>query len=502
MLFTSFEFILGFLPTVLLVFFLLARMSRPAAAIGLALASLFFYAWWDQRFVLLLLGSITFNYVIGRTLAKMCERGSSAARLKMLLSFGVCADLAILGYYKYADFFLRSLNDAFGMQVPLLGLILPIGISFFTFTQIAFLVDASRGLVKEYKFTHYLLFVTYFPHLIAGPILHHKQMMPQFQKPSTYVPRAEPIAIGLALFALGLAKKLLLADPLSAYVAPAFKLANAGSVFSAPIAWTGALTYTFQLYFDFSGYSDMAVGISLLFGIRLPINFYSPYRASNIVEFWRRWHITLSTFLRDYLYIPLGGSRKGSARRYTNLMITMILGGLWHGANWTFVVWGLLHGLYLCVNHLKQHLWPAPNALNVSKPRHAVSVAITFFFVVIAWIVFRADHVSSAVIMIRSLFFWRADPVWADAFAGLAIEHLLKLLAVSAVIVWALPNAYQLLRVGEDGDFHLGQRITDFCAKRPISLAALAVAIACLMFFSILSQFGPSTPSPFLYFQF
>lgn len=350
MLFSSPEFIYLYLPIVLLGFFWLAKWSHRIAATWLTAASLFFYGWWNPAYLGLLMASIFFNYSMGVVLARESMRPPDSRR-RFLLVFGIAANLLLLGYFKYANFFLDSTNAVIGTTWDAGEIILPLGISFFTFTQIAFLVDAWRGLAKEFNFIHYGLFVTYFPHLIAGPVLHHKEMMPQFGQSETYRLQWENIAVGLTIFAIGLFKKIVLADGVAPYASPVFDAAHAGETLTFLEAWGGVLAYTLQLYFDFSGYSDMAIGASRLFGVRLPLNFNSPYQALNIIDFWRRWHMTLSRFLRDYLYFALGGNRHGKSRRYVNLLVTMLLGGLWHGAGWTFVVWGGLHGLYLVINH-------------------------------------------------------------------------------------------------------------------------------------------------------
>ena len=346
MLFTTGEFLFVYLPVAILLFFLLARVAcERAAAVWLVVASLAFYAYWRADHTLLLIGSIAFNYGMGRRIASADERRRAA-----LLRLAVAVNLLVLAWFKYANFFLRSYADIAGRPVPVLAIALPLGISFFTFTQIAYLVDVARGKVRETKATHYALFVTYFPHLVAGPILHHAEMMPQFAKSENYRPHLRNLALGWSFLGIGLAKKVRIADTVAPMANLVFEQAS-----QAPLtmlsAWEGVLAYTTQIYFDFSGYSDMAIGLSLFLGIRLPYNFNSPYKARSISDFWRRWHITLSRFLRDYLYIPLGGNRQGRVRRYVNLMLTMLLGGLWHGAAWTFVVWGGLHGGYLIVNH-------------------------------------------------------------------------------------------------------------------------------------------------------
>lgn len=341
MLFNSYPFILLFLPTTLLGFFLLAKIKHRLAAAWLAAASIFFYGWWNPAYVLLLLTSIGMNYAFGVRLARLHAAGRDE-HAGHLLTVAVVADLLLLCYYKYADFFLTNLGKLAGTPLGLAEIALPLGISFFTFTQIAFLVDARRGEAKEYSLIHYCLFVTYFPHLIAGPILHHGEMMPQFRNDATYRVKWENLAVGLTLFLIGLYKKTVLADGIAEFVGPAFNAAAAGSSLTLLNAWVAALAYTFQIYFDFSGYSDMAIGLSRLFGIVLPLNFDSPYKATSIIDFWRRWHITLSRFLRDYLYVSLGGNRKGTTRRYLNLFLTMLLGGFWHGAGWTFMCWGAM----------------------------------------------------------------------------------------------------------------------------------------------------------------
>jgi D-alanyl-lipoteichoic acid acyltransferase DltB (MBOAT superfamily) len=405
MLFNSYGFIFLFLPIVLLGFFQLARVNHAFAAGWLTAASLFFYGYWNPAYVGLLLGSIICNYAFGLWIAKAGVKQQST-RQKRLVAAALTANLLLLGYYKYANFFLGSINSATGAQISLGEIILPLGISFFTFTQIAFLVDTYQGKVKEYNFIHYALFVTYFPHLIAGPVLHHKEMMPQFGHVSTYRFNYENMAVGLTIFFIGLFKKVVLADGIAEYVRLLFSAPAAGIHLTFIEAWVGALCYTFQLYFDFSGYSDMAIGLSRMFGVTLPLNFHSPYKAVNIIEFWRRWHMTLSRFLRDYLYIPLGGNRKGTPRRYLNLIATMLLGGLWHGAGWTFVLWGGLHGLYLVINNgwhaVRRKLGQNPDQ-PLSRPMHTLSVLLTFFAVVVAWVVFRADNLNTAIAILKAM---------------------------------------------------------------------------------------------------
>jgi len=399
MLFNSVEFIFGFFPITVVAFFLIARSSHRAAAAWLALASLFFYGWWNPAYVLLLLLSVVFNYTSGFFLARLVRAGR---RVGPFLAFAVAANLVLLGYYKYANFFVRVAADLTGGTSVVGQIVLPLGISFFTFTQIAFLVDVSRGYAKEYNVIHYGLFVTYFPHLIAGPVLHHKEMMPQFQEARTYRLNWEDVAVGLTIFFIGLFKKTVVADGVALYAAPLFVLPERPDLFTA---WGGVLAYTFQLYFDFSGYSDMAIGLSRVFGVKLPLNFDSPYKAVNIIDFWRRWHMTLSRFLRDYLYFSLGGNRKGPVRRYVNLMVTMVLGGLWHGAGWTFIAWGALHGAYLTVNHawrtVRERL--GQDLDHETRLGRGVARLVTFLVVVVGWVFFRAANFDEAVAILRGM---------------------------------------------------------------------------------------------------
>lgn len=493
MLFNSYVFIFGFLPVVLLGFFWLGRISHAYAAGWLALASLFFYGYWNPAYVGLLLGSIIGNYAFGMWIAKAGTRYEDG-RKKQLLILAIAANLALLGYYKYANFFVASVNAVAGTGWGLGDILLPLGISFFTFTQIAFLVDTYRGEVKEYNFIHYTLFVTYFPHLIAGPVLHHKEMMPQFARATTYQINWSNVATGLMLFTLGLCKKTLWADPLAVYADAIFNGVSAGMLPTIYEAWCGALAYTLQIYFDFSGYTDMALGIALMFGVRLPINFNSPYKAVNIIEFWRRWHMTLSRFLRDYLYIPLGGNRKGKGRRYLNLFITMLLGGLWHGAGWTFVIWGALHGIYLMINHawhaLRRMVGQDPTQ-PLSWPIHIFSGLLTFIAVILAWVFFRANDFNSAAVFIKAMFGIASFPVsWAEVITGKLLlttdmsgRDLIKLLIPGLLWVWLLPNSTRLKFIGSN-----------------LMLALLQAGIAIYFLYLALDQFG--SYSPFLYFQF
>jgi D-alanyl-lipoteichoic acid acyltransferase DltB (MBOAT superfamily) len=478
MLFNSYPFIFLFLPLVLLGYFLLGRLGNLAAVIWLALASLVFYSVSNWQFVFLLVGSIVFNYLAGLVLISLRLRPAirSAA-----LAAGVAGDLVLLGTFKYAGFFAANINAVFSTDLAV-NILLPVGISFYTFTQIAFLVDAYRGKVAHYAWPHYALFVTYFPHLIAGPILHHRDMIPQFENIRSKRPNPHLILCGLIIFGIGLCKKTVLADGIQPLVSLAFGPAAP----SFDQAWIGVLAYTFQLYFDFSGYSDMAIGISLMFGIFLPLNFNSPYKASSIIDFWRRWHMTLSQFLRDYLYIPLGGNQHGRLLRYVNLMITMLLGGLWHGAAWTFVAWGALHGVYLCINHAWVNYGP-PVAPRFSGAVNIVAFILTFLSVVVAWVFFRANSLSSALFILSKM----VDP--GEIALGQAEIAQSLLIIIYAAIAWFAPNTQEIMGY----DHHnrtVGEGLNTW-QKRPAFIYATAAVLA----FGIL---GIQQHSEFIYFRF
>ena len=456
MLFNSWQFILFYLPITLGAFFAFARYSHRIAAAWLALASLVFYGWWNPHFVPLLVGSVLFNYAVGLALSR--TRGSQHRSL--IFATAIVANLLLLGYWKYTNFLISTFDALSGRQLALAEIVLPLGISFFTFTQIAFLVDVYRGIAREYSFVHYLLFVSYFPHLIAGPIIHHKQVMPQFGADETYRANSLNFARGMLMFAIGLAKKALLADSFAEYSSPVFDGAAGGLHPNFIVAWTGALAYTGQIYFDFSGYSDMAIGLSRMIGVELPLNFNSPYKSVNIIEFWRRWHMSLSAFLRDYLYIPLGGNRHGAVRRQVNLLTTMLLGGLWHGANWTFVVWGGLHGIFLVTNHA----WRSATQRGDLRARidtpigRALGRLLTLLCVIAAWVFFRAVNFESAwrilhgMAAVGPMLATRfSDLIFADIYKGFLIPpdsfgYVAGLLGVGVLIAGFLPNSQELVR--------------------------------------------------------
>ncbi len=391
MLFNSYEYILVFLPLTFFIYFLLRRNNfHETAKCILVFASLFFYSWWKAAYLPLILGSIFFNYIIGNLISK---RGIKNYR-QWLLIVGIVSNLSLLGYFKYTNFGLETFSFLFKNNIAHLNIVLPLAISFFTFQQITYLVDSYNFETEEYSLLNYSLFVCFFPQLIAGPIVHHKQMMPQFASLQKISIEYKNVATGIYIFAIGLFKKVLIADTFAIWAVKGFDTADTLTFIEA---WVTSLSYTFQLYFDFSGYTDMAIGAALLFNIKLPINFNSPYKATNIQEFWKRWHITLSTFFRDYIYIPLGGNKKGDIRVYANLMVTFLLVGLWHGAGWTFIFWGFLHGVALVIHRLWTKYGFSLNGI--------VAGFITFNFVNMTWIFFRATEWKDATKILYAMFF-------------------------------------------------------------------------------------------------
>lgn len=534
MLFNSYVFIFAFLPIVFFAFFYIGKYSHTLASLWLAAASLFFYGWWDVRFVGFLLGSVVFNYGAGYLIGHNLTR-QLVSQSKAQLAGAITVNLILLGYFKYANFFAENINHFAGTMLPLGEVILPLGISFFTFTQIAFLVDTCQGKVKEYNFVHYLLFVTYFPHLIAGPVLHHKEMMPQFAKRNNCHINWENVAAGISIFVLGLFKKVVIADSMADFSSPIFDAVQTGGQPMLIEAWTGALSYTLQLYFDFSGYTDMAIGLSLMFNVRLPMNFNSPYKSTSIIEFWRRWHMTLSRFLRDYLYIPLGGSRTGKARRYYNLMITMLLGGLWHGAGWTFIIWGGLHGLYLMINHAWRSLKQRMNWSDGGRLTNLASGALTFLAVVVGWVFFRAENFSSAIAMLQGMIGVNGlsiNPSFAQYVAAFAQKLPIKIysdgwgtlasldftgaitqICLGLCLVFYFPNTRQILQryrptledmtdpVSMDIKINnpLQTKLLKYTEWRPTQLQGVIYGV---LFFMVLSYMASASKSEFLYFQF
>lgn len=488
MLFHSQPFILGFLPLCLIGFFLLGRIGGARLALcWLVFASLAFYAWWNPPFVMLLAGSIVLNYGVGQRILALAKAGQPSAARRWLMA-GIAADLLLLAWFKYANFLLHAAVPG----APPLQVFLPLAISFFTFQQVMFLVDSYRCDRHDTGFLGYAAFIAFFPHLIAGPIVRPKDILPQLVCATIAKPRTANLAAGLLLFLLGLTKKLVLADTFGSFADIGFGAAGQGAMLTLFEAWYAALAYALQIYFDFSGYSDMAIGLARMLNVRFPLNFDSPYQARSISDFWRRWHITLSRFLRDYLYIPLGGSRAGEHRRMLNLMLTMLLGGLWHGAAWSFVLWGGLHGAYLVV-HVQ---WQRSGCRLPRVPAQA----LTLLAVVVAWVPFRADGLPAAWSMLRGMLGlngaglpamlvqfipalgWIATPVPVLPYLGdartLSFPEVTACLLLGWFIVLALPHVHAMTERARGWTLATG----------------FAFAIQALFF-------APHV-APFLYFQF
>lgn len=471
MLFNSYSFIVFFVPVVYLLFRALSRLEkRTAALLWLTAASFFFYSYWNPPFFFLLLFSVVANYSLGRWITCFPEQS------RYLLCLGVVLNLLLIAYFKYGNFFMESLMTLAGGEWTPKNIFLPLGISFFTFQQIAYLIEVARGEIGGSSFLHYALFVSFFPQLIAGPIVRYTDIVPSFLSPVFHEKRYENISMGLFLFSLGLAKKVIVADSLSPWVATAF---DGSAVPSFLGAWSGALAYTFQISFDFSGYSDMALGLGKLFNVHIPVNFRSPYKAATITEFWRRWHITLSTFLRDYLYIPLGGNRKGQLRQYANLLITMTLGGLWHGASWTFVLWGGYHGVLL----LLHKLFLAAGGERLRVPRW-LAWGMTFTLVVIGWVFFRARSLGHALLFLKAMVPTKAA---LSLFSLKALEalHAPQILLCLLVCLLA-PSAVQMASFDAPEEWRGGW---------------WKMGYAAILFVVAVAMIG-TKPTEFLYFQF
>ncbi|WP_305989658.1 MBOAT family protein [Roseibium sp. MMSF_3544] len=502
MVFSSLEFIYLFLPPVLLGYLTLRHFGWENGIIWwLIVASLLFYAWWTPIYLPLLLGSVVVNYGFHRVLR--------AVRDKYILTIGIVFNLSLIAVFKYADFFIGNANLIAGADIPLLHLVLPLAISFFTFQQISFLIDTYKGDVSKCDFPRYMLFVVFFPQLIAGPIVMQKETIPQFRLPVFQNKLVLNLAVGGTLFAIGLFKKIVLADGIAPYANSVFNMAETTSGVPMEAAWIGALAYTFQLYFDFSGYCDMALGLARLFGIRLPVNFNSPYKATSISDFWRRWHITLSHFLRDYLYIPLGGNRSGPVRRYANLMITMLLGGLWHGASWTFVFWGGLHGAYLAINHGWSALVSAGYipAILPKPVGNLLSRGITLLAVVVAWVYFRAesfDGANNIVLGMTGLSTVYEPKLWETMVTG--TTQVWAAMIFLAAIVFLLPNAIEFT---ENYNPVLGlkklisQRPSEgFLPLRWKPSAGWAAAVSVLFGIALIQTYRLAELTEFIYFNF
>ncbi len=504
MLFSSIVFIFGFLPIALIGFYLAATAGRRLAALWLIAASLVFYGWWNPAAVILLLISVCSNFAIARLILHTEDRPRLQSRIT---TGGITLNLAALFYYKYLFWVIGIIGHFAPSLHGIDPIILPLGISFFSFTQIGYLVDCKAGIVRDRSFLNYTLFVTFFPHLIAGPILHNRDIMPQFADPRTYRLSLENVAVGLSIFSIGLMKKVVCADPLSSWVI-------AGYAHTDGIGWLAAwnltLCYSLQLYFDFSGYSDMAIGLARTMNVRFPQNFDSPYKAQNVIEYWQRWHITLTKFLTSYLYTPLamttmrwriahklginGRAQKTSGGFATMiaapLLVTMALAGIWHGSGVTFLIFGLLHGLYLCVNHALRLFRRTPR----SPQWHAVILRClaTYLSVLVASVFFRAPSVPAAVDVLGGML--GANGIQPATTFGL--QHGVFLTGLYA-IVWLLPNTQQIMRRYDPVLEDVAQSAASYLTWKPNLRSALCVGIAAAV--GILALGGTTE---FLYFQF
>ncbi|MGG3563705.1 MBOAT family O-acyltransferase [Neobacillus rhizosphaerae] len=390
MLFNSYIFILVFFPIVFVSYYLLLNLkNKNIAKIFFVIANLYFYSYWNVKYLPIIVSSIAVNF----TLATILNKIQGQALKKTILTLGILFNIGLLGYYKYYDFFMSNINTVFSTNISLLNLALPLAISFFTFQQIAYLVDTYREGTKEYSLLDYVFFVTFFPHLIAGPIVHHREIIDQLRDGTNYKIKLNNITSGLYIFSIGLFKKVIIADTFAEWANTGYNNIAQLTLYDS---WVTTLAYTFQLYFDFSGYCDMAIGLGLFFNIKLPVNFNSPYKSLDIQEFWRRWHMTLGRFFTHYLYIPLGGSKKGNARTYINLFIIFFVSGIWHGAGWNFVIWGIMHGIASVIFRF----W---KTFNITLPKF-ISWFITFMFVHIAWVFFRSPDLTTAKLMLTKMF--------------------------------------------------------------------------------------------------
>jgi D-alanyl-lipoteichoic acid acyltransferase DltB (MBOAT superfamily) len=536
MLFNSYQFLFAFLPVTFLGFCLLGRISRGAAMNWLTVASLAFYALWRPFNVVLIAPSIIVNYFVARELLRLRNAGRHRAAF-MLLACGVLFNVAFLSYFKYTNFLLGAANDLFGTHFPALQIALPLAISFITFQKIAFLVDVHGGRVDSVTVPEYCLFVLFFPQLIAGPIVHFREVMPQYRTAAWRFDAADT-SVALTLFIFGLFKKVVLADGLATLVSPLYAQAASGSALSLVPAWLAAVGFTLQIYFDFSGYTDMAIGLGRLFGIRLPANFDSPFKARSIIDYWLHWNMTLTRFLTAYVYNPLvlaiarhraARGKRGLDRRaptlatYANMivfpiMVTMLVSGLWHGAGYTFVLWGLIHGAYLCINHGWRLMCPQwlKSSTQLLRTRHASCVAITFVSVVAAMVLFRAPTVKAAGGILAGMLGAHgvAIPVQliqnlgplAKLFPGALGANAIAVVWVAGLVcvVMLCPNTLQLLAghepaLGMYKSVRLGEKTGPIGALRWSPQLAWAVATSVLAGAAIAQLSGGSE---FLYWQF
>lgn len=520
MLFNSFEFIFIFLPISFIAFYVLASLKHSYAIAWLGFCSIFFYGYWSLYSLPILITSIITNYLCGLKISNQDSHNR-----KIWLVFAITINMGLLGYFKYFNFFIENTNTLRALlglqQISYLEIVLPIGISFFTFTQIAFLIDSYQNKVKEKSFLNYVLFVTFFPHLIAGPIIHHKEMMPQFSDQTIGRINLSKISLGLIIFSIGLSKKILIADSLSVYADMLFNGVQSNLVPQLFLSWLGSLAYTFQLYFDFSGYSDMAIGLALLFGIWLPINFNSPFKAANIIDFWQRWHMTLTRYINMYLYTPITLRFARIGIKYSEItgllfslvmptMVIFLILGLWHGASWNYLLFGAMHGFFVVCNHLYRNLFSSVK--KVMKPNHrnslikrSLSWTLTFLAVNAAFVVFRAHSIDDAIIIYKGMLGLNGFtlPIFISPYLGAIAEYgnwlqipyifsslnLLFLLTISFVLVLLAPSTASF---SENQNAKLSK--LSFL-NHPISAIFFGLLFA-------LSIANFSKTSSFLYFQF
>lgn len=460
MLFNSYFFLLVFLPVSVAVYVWLRRRSIEASLAWLNACSFFFYGWANPGYLPLLLASISFNFMLGK---KIALAGKSKTG-NWLVFTGIGINLLALAYFKYTGFALANINALLGTEYRDPGIVLPLAISFFTFNQITYLLDAWEGLAEEYRFNHYCLFVSFFPHLLAGPMVHHRELIPQFSEPHDSTRMEKQWAVGITVISFGLFKKTVFADSLAYYADQVFGAASQGIALSATEAWAGALAYTLQIYFDFSAYCDIAYGAALFFGVRLPQNFLSPYKAASIIDFWKQWHITLGRIINTYVYNPLMRHTAGGIT-FTKAMfvtiISMTICGVWHGAGWHFIIWGFVQGVMLVINHLWRKT-PVARALAGSTPYFLFCVLLTYTAVTVSTVLSRAPDMATANAMYMAMFDvgsfqWTHhihQPVISDLARqwGITLSPMMKLLPVLIFLqcwVWVMPNLQQLLR-GQD----------------------------------------------------
>ncbi|MBQ7586059.1 MAG: MBOAT family protein [Desulfovibrionaceae bacterium] len=493
MLFNSYLFLAAFLPLVLLACKLASALGPSQQSLVLLFFSLCFYASWDFLSLLLLLGLVVINY----TLASLLSRENNAKLKKRWLGLAIVLNLLPLLFFKYSGFVVETLGLMLGYSFNYTPPLFPVGISFYTFIQIAWLISVARGTISPQGLTTHTLFSTCFPYILSGPIVRYEYLGPQLEK--LRAPKASFLALGFSLLSVGLAKKVILADSLAPYANAVFNAAEKGWPLSGAEAWLGSLCYSFQLYFDFSGYTDMAIGIGLMLGLRLPENFISPYKSTGIVDFWRRWHITLGLWLRDFLYIPLGGNRLGKLKQYRNLFLTMLIAGAWHGAGFTFIIWGAIHGLMLCINHFFRAQIKATKVsfwLNL-WPFKILSILLTFFCLNLAWVVFRAETLEGALNLYTTMFSGSLAFIGVEGtLSGFLPHHYFTSnyvffwLGLAFIIIFAMPCSHEIFNQREDAP-------PCWLQFKPTKGWAIVLAFLFMLSLILLSR-----KSAFLYFQF